>query len=852
MTGVVAIVIFYRLGSNRAYCYDRKNIMNRVIWRSRYAIACSLLALAVGLTAAQGPTAVYIRDSDGHSVAGARVTILLDGHEAAAAMSDEKGEAAFPSLLPAPYELSVSKEGFETAHQQPTDWTQPVRVTLTPAAQHDSVKVMAQASSIDSGSSSSTDLPAKEVKELPSRPATVADALPMVPGVVRKPDGGLEISGSPEHRASLIVNSADVTDPATGQFGLTVPIDSVQSVTVYQTPFVAEYGRFTAGLVSVETRRGGDEWKWELNDPFPDFAIRSWHLRGLRDATPRLNAEGPIVRNKLFFSEGLEYEVRKVEVHTLPFPFDQKKNEGFNSFAQLDWIKSDKQLVTLTLHAAPQRIDYNGLDYYNPEPVTPDANTRNYTVTLGDKWSLWGGLLDNTLSATRFGADVWGQGSADMTLSPSGNGGNYFETQRRYSTRAAWSPTFAFKPVKSLGLHEFKVGAYEAYSMEIGQVFEHPIDILDTSGALTQQISFFGGREFRMSDTEFAAFAQDHWTVSKRLAFDFGVRAESQEVSDSFRVAPRAGFVWNPLASTGTVVRGGFGEFYDRVPLNVYAFNYYPKESVQNFLPDGEPNGNPFIFANTLGVSYVHSFWVFRHPGAGDFSPQSATASFQVEQPVTRFVQLRASYMENRSDGLVVMNTIAPDPASLIGNYELTGDGASRYRQLALTARVRAGENREIFVSYVSSRARGDINDFASYLGSFPIPIIRPNSSGVLPTDLPNRFLAWGSVKLPDGFRVSPVVELRSGFPYSSFDAAQNYVGMPYGRRYPMFFSVDSRLSKDIKVSAKYTVRLSVSDFNLTNHFNPEAVHYNIAGPAYGLFFGQRGRRFTADFDVLF
>ena len=59
-------------------------------------------------------------------------------------------------------------------------------------------------------------------------------------------------------------------------------------------------------------------------------------------------------------------------------------------------------------------------------------------------------------------------------------------------------------------------------------------------------------------------------------------------------------------------------------------------------------------------------------------------------------------------------------------------------------------------------------------------------------------------------------------------------------------------LSKDIKVNPKYTVRLSLSDFNLTNHFNPEAVHNNIADGAYGLFFGQRGRRFTADFDVLF
>jgi hypothetical protein len=77
-------------------------------------------------------------------------------------------------------------------------------------------------------------------------------------------------------------------------------------------------------------------------------------------------------------------------------------------------------------------------------------------------------------------------------------------------------------------------------------------------------------------------------------------------------------------------------------------------------------------------------------------------------------------------------------------------------------------------------------------------------------------------------------------------------VGAPNANRFPIFLSVDSRFSKDVKVNPKYTVRLSVSAYNLTNHFNPEAFHNNTGDPAYGLFFGQRGRRFTADFDVIF
>ena len=57
---------------------------------------------------------------------------------------------------------------------------------------------------------------------------------------------------------------------------------------------------------------------------------------------------------------------------------------------------------------------------------------------------------------------------------------------------------------------------------------------------------------------------------------------------------------------------------------------------------------------------------------------------------------------------------------------------------------------------------------------------------------------------------------------------------------------------KDIKVSPKYTFRLSVTVNNLTNHFNALAVHSNIADPMFGTFFGNYPRRFRADFDVIF
>ena len=774
------------------------------------------------------------------------------------AQTDAEGRFHCDPLPPGRYQLTATREGFrplvvrEFVVPATGEAAPPRQLTLLAAERHEHVDVQATVEAVGQSASATTQISSAAVRDLPGRPATVADVLPLVPGVVRTPSGDLQISGAGEHRSALIVNSADVTDPATGQFGLTVPIDSVESVNVYQTPFLAEFGRFTAGVVSVETRRGGEKWKWEINDPFPDFRIRSYHLRGIRDATPRVNAEGPLIPGKLYFSEGLEYEVRKIEVYELPFPRNQKLTEGVNSFAQLDWVVSGRHLVTATAHVAPQRLAYVNLDFFNPQSTVPDAATQNYTATIADRLTLWGGVLDNNFSATRFSARIWRQGDQDLVIAPWGNQGNYFAQQKRTAMRYNWSPVYAFRSFSLLGAHTFKMGAALTNSSEQGQVNDQPVDILDGHNRLFETITFSGGKSFQMSDTEYAFFGQDHWSISSRLAADLGVRTESQQISQSFRVAPRAGLAWLPFANARTVVRAGFGLFFDRVPLNVYSFNHYPRQNLSYFDDTGALIAGPYYFENSLGVANVHSPWVIHKQTPGDFSPRAANGSLQVEQTLTSFLKVRAGYTRNESAGLVILNRIAPDPQTLVGAYELSGSGDSRYRQLEFTARIRMTAGRLLMLSYVRSLAEGDLNEFAGYLGSFPSPIIRDNSYTRLPTDLPNRFLAWGEVPLPLGFRVAPMAELRDGFPYATYDSTQDYAAPPYLHRYPRFFSLDSRFSKDIRVNPKYTVRLSVAAYNLTNHFNPEAFHANTADPAYGLFFGHRGRRFTGDFDVLF
>jgi TonB dependent receptor len=836
--------------------------MNRVkIFAQLIAVWLWCLAVAAApSTSADLTITVSVLDQDGRPVPGALVEARTraGGPVLAAEETSVEGKVSLVVHDPHGYFIAISREGMEKITREvnlSSGLPTAIEVTLIPMARRDSVEVQGTADPVAQGASTSDSVKGSIAKELPNRPATVTDALPLIPGVIRENGGGLLISASAEHRSALIVNSADVTDPATGQFGLTVPIDSVEALNVYQTPYLAEYGRFTAGLVSVETRRGSDEWKWEINDPFPDFRIRSWHLRGLKDATPRLNFEGPLIRHKLFLSEGFEYEIRKTEVFTLPFPRNQKLQFGINSFTQFDWIVSDKHLVTATLHIAPQRLGNVNMDYFNPESTTPDASLRNFTGTAIDHLTLFGGLLETTFSTTRVDAAVWPAGDANLVITPTGNSGNYFAQKSREAQRESGASIYSFKPIEKGGSHNFKIGVYAASSEESGSVTDHEVDILDAQHVLLEKIEFPRPvQTFEIDDTEKAVFGQDHWIVNSRLSFDLGIRTESQQVSGAFRVAPRGGVAFSPFRGAGTVVRAGFGLFYDRVPLNIYAFNRYPDQRVTQYAPDGSVVWGPYLFLNTLGQSKVRSPFVSQQPIDGNFSPRSANWSLSVEQPITPKLRVRTAYMQHDSAGLAILDVVPPDPNSgtATGAYLLEGTGQARYRQVETTARLRLAEERELFFSYVYSRARGDLNDFGTYLSTFPTPLIRPNLFGNLPGSVPNRFLAWGMFKVGKALRVAPVMEYRTGFPYIVTDAAQVYADVPNKNRFPAFWSADARVSRDFKVNPKYTVRLSLSGFNLTNHFNPEAVHYNTGDPLYGLAFGHRGRRFTGDFDVLF
>jgi len=802
------------------------------------------------------PLQISVVDEKNQPVGDATVSVTVGDKQATTAATDATGKANVALPAPGTYLIIISKKGYlntETSVDAIASLeAQSIDVVLNSVAlSRQTVDVKGDgANAVTDDSGIQQNLPTTQAKLSPTRPATLTDALPLIPGIIRAQDGSVKIAGFGEDHSALLVNSVDVTDPATGGFGLSVPIDSVQTVEVSVMPYLAQYGRFTAGVVTAETRRGGDKWDYSLNDPFPEWRIRSDHLEGVKSATPRFNVSGPIVKDKLYFLEGAEYLLYKSSVRTLPYPENQSTSQAINSFTQMDWIISPNQTLTASLHIAPHTMDYVGLNYFDPQPVTPNANFHESTATILHRWSLGGGILQSTLAETSVSSDVRPQAYSDMMLAPTGNSGSYFSQESRDSSRYEWIENYTVRPLHFLGDHTIQIGSVVGHSENMGQFYARPVLLQNTNGLPLQRIDFTGGKPFDLSDLEPAFFVQDHWVLNPHLAFDMGVRYEAQSITSTTRTAPRGGFVWSP--DTGkTTVRGGMGIFYDSVPLDIYAFNSYPAQRITTYDSAGIPIGPPVRYINLTDQALQSKFpFIDRKGKTGNFAPYSMAWNLEAERVISRMLTVRLKYLQSWEEGVI---TLQPEVVDNRHAMVLGSNGSAQTRQAEFTSRIGSAGNRQFYFSYVRQYAYGDVSSASSYLGNFPYPVVRDGLVSALPSEIPNRFLLWGTYSLPYKFMVNPHLELRNGFPYQPTDALQQWVqttGPQY--RFPRYFSADLAVAKDFKVKETHAVRLTVTVQNLTNHYNPLQVHSNIADPQYGTFFGNYNRKYLLDFDVLF
>ena len=82
---------------------------------------------------------------------------------------------------------------------------------------------------------------------------------------------------------------------------------------------------------------------------------------------------------------------------------------------------------------------------------------------------------------------------------------------------------------------------------------------------------------------------------------------------------------------------------------------------------------------------------------------------------------------------------------------------------------------------------------------------------------------------------ITPVIEWRTGFPYSVLAEDQSYLGAANSERFPNFFALDLQATKTFEIKG-YRVTGGVKISNITGHDNPRQVVSNVADDNFGDF----------------
>ncbi len=807
-------------------------------------------AASAGAPASIEGTVTTMGPQGSQAVPGVTVELISRGseHQALSASSDSDGHYQLSSVTPGEYTLAVAVEGFkpfdETISVKPgEDKVEGIDLELATVVQRVEVSDKTSALSTE-GSQPMSTINARQFTTLPLAEQKFKAVLPLVPGVVRTSDGQLNFKGAPENQGMLLVDSAQSVDPVTGSFSIPIPIDAVQSLKVDEEPYNAQYGGFSGGLTTIETEPPAGHWHYGIMDFVPGFRGKNGHLVGLSGETPRAFFGGPLISNKLNFSEDFSYDVKKTPVRGLAWPNNETKVQGFDTLTTFQAVLSPQHLLAFSVNGFSNRQQFADISALVPQTASSDDGQRGVSLAATDAYQFGNGaLLSTAFRYTFFDSNAHGQGPQDMLINPEGWGGNFFDTWTRSARQIELLPIYQF-PLKAwLGRHQLKVGVDLSHRSYHGTDVSHPIQLLRQDGTLAEQIGFQGGGFLHAQDTEVAEFLQDDWKVDDRLGLNLGGRFSTQSNGRSAAFSPRGGFVYAPGEDRKTVIRGGAGLFYDRVPLMGQDFLDNPARLVSYYGPAGALLGTPTLYQNAYlsaepGQGLVTTL---RNPYS---SPRNLTANLEVERELRKNVVARFKYLYSQTQDLYVV-----DPLTGVGGSAwlgLAANGGSHYHQFEAAVHYQAGERSELNVAYVHSRARGDLNTLSNIYVPFEAPVIRPDVTGSLASDVPNRLVSWGAFSLPWKLTLSPVVDVRTGLPYSNVDTFENYVGLANSQRLPEFFSLDMKIYREFKLNLpglrNRKLRLGLYTLNLTNHSNWLAVYNNINSPYFGHFAGFQHR----------
>ena len=274
-----------------------------------------------------------------------------------------------------------------------------------------------------------------------------------------------------------------------------------------------------------------------------------------------------------------------------------------------------------------------------------------------------------------------------------------------------------------------------------------------------------------VSQLDLGLFANDDWRVRPNLTFSYGLRYEAQtNIGDHGDISPRIGIAWgvdgNARKAARTIVRAGFGIFYDRVSdsliLNALRYNGLTQQSYVVFSPGFYP-----------AIPALSVLAAARQPQQLQFvdsairAPRNYQASIGVDRQVNSYFRLSVNYVTGRGVHLQRSRDInAPiDGLYPFGDQQLRllteTTGFSRTNQLMISPNLNY-KKLFLFGFYSLSSGNSDAEGQAADPYNLRAEWGPSSFAGVR-----HRFVMGTSIPLVYGVSVSPFIVVSSGSPYN-------------------------------------------------------------------------------------
>jgi len=752
--------------------------------------------------------------------------------EVAQQVTDGGGHFAVTGLVPARYHVRASLDGFQTLDREaivPAGGTARLVFDLAISAVSEHVDVVAASPAFEAPTLAATEAVAASEVEVITPGQGVPGALRLMTGVIEVP-GGDSIDGGRPYQAGMQVGAATLVDPATNLSRMPLPAGALDSVSVLPNPYEVEFGRFSSGLVQVQTRRAADRWTFDVSTLEPALRLKRFTVANVTGITvwqPDVDISGPLVKGRIFLRQSAQYHYQTIDIPSRP-ETELKKIEWFSSLTRIDANLSARHSLVVSGGYVPNVTTQELLGTFVPPQATVKVDDDAAHALVIERALLGKGTeVESTFEFHQYRTGVTPQGAAPMQLLPETTLGNFYNRQHRTTGSYQWIETASHSYQGLGGVHLLKAGLDVLHSGYDGTSQSGPVLIDRSNGTLARRLDFDGPSFESVNATDVAVFAQDRFQPVSRLSIDVGGRFDYDGITGGESATPRAGVAWRFDDAGAASIHGGYGLFYERTPLVAAAFDQFESPTDTRYAADGlTPLGPPVLY---------------RRVTAPDLRPaHSATWDIGFDQRVSHGFSYRAGVLDRAGQHQLI---VEPALSAAGGAYLLSSTGRSHYLQEEVLVHLAHGARADLNASYVHSSAREDLNSLLNFFDVIPQPIVGVNEYAAAVADAHNRVLFHGHVMPTGGWLLVGTVDWRSGLPYSETNEDLEFVGPRNVHRFPTYFRVDAGFERRLTV-AKFHPWLGLRISNALNSFLPADVQANVDSPAYGSFYNSVYREY--------